>query len=209
MKINREWLDLKHACNEGVEWFTKKFVEIDSDELIDVLLADKQIWWANWLIINIISKEDCIKYAVFVAELVLPLFEEKYPTDNRPKNAIIAVKTYFNNLCSMKIGREKALTDAAVAAKEAKMAAWSTWRDTDAVKTYDAAAAADMAVETISWATGSWESATTTKKTILASTIELATLRRCAENTNTDAKNTMLIDIINYGRSLLKQNRSE
>ena len=38
------------------------------------------------------SREQNVKLAIYSAELVLPIFEKKYPKDNRPKLAVEAAK---------------------------------------------------------------------------------------------------------------------
>src|SRR5437660_3145826 len=60
--------------------------------------TDKEVWsemqltktW-NW------TKEDSVALAVYAAELVLPLFEAKFPNDHRPRKAINAARVYLNN----------------------------------------------------------------------------------------------------------------
>ena len=53
--------------------------------------------YSNWLLSKILSKENRIRYAIFAAELVINIFETKYPGDKRPRNAIETAKKYLNN----------------------------------------------------------------------------------------------------------------
>ena len=63
-----------------------------------IVQEDKQCWsgmrvveaW-HW------TKPDSVKLAVFAAELVLPNFEQVYPSNNRPRKAIEAAKAWLNN----------------------------------------------------------------------------------------------------------------
>jgi hypothetical protein len=43
------------------------------------------------------TKEMSVKLAIYAAELVLPIFEAKYPNDKRPAEAIAAAKKYLKN----------------------------------------------------------------------------------------------------------------
>ena len=48
MKIDKDWLEKKSACKEGVDWFTKQS-ETDGLEIVKKLVKEKQLNWANWL----------------------------------------------------------------------------------------------------------------------------------------------------------------
>jgi len=43
------------------------------------------------------TKEESVKLAIFSAELVIDLYEKKYPKDSRPREAIEAAKTYLKD----------------------------------------------------------------------------------------------------------------
>ena len=65
-------------------------------------------------------------FAADCAELVLPIYENQYPDDDRPRKAIKAARDYANEL----IGAEElaAARDAAAAAWDASAAAaWAAW----------------------------------------------------------------------------------
>ena len=63
-----------------------------------VIQDDKECWsemriakaW-KW------EKEDSVALAIFAAELVIDIYEKKYPNDDRPRKAIEAAKAYMNN----------------------------------------------------------------------------------------------------------------
>jgi hypothetical protein len=70
-------------------------VSVDGQSVIG---DDKQTWqrmrvvaaW-EW------PKEESVKLAIFSAELVIGMYGEKYPNDNRPRKAIEAAREYLKN----------------------------------------------------------------------------------------------------------------
>ncbi len=53
--------------------------------------------WINRNINHLITKKQCVQYAVYAAELTLPIFEKEHPEDNRSRIAIEAVKRWIKN----------------------------------------------------------------------------------------------------------------
>ena len=142
MQITKEWLKEKEACSEGLEWFERQS-EADLYRLIDKLTEERCDDWANWLITRAMSRPQLLQYAISCAELVLPIFEEKYPSDNRPRAAIEAVKKVL--LEDSQENRDAA--DAAV------YAAWdAAWDAADAAYAAYAARAASRAADAAAWA---------------------------------------------------------
>jgi len=90
MKITLKWLENHRACIAGKVAFAAQ-EERDGIAIIKLLIATNMDW-ANWLICQIFTRKQKIMYAVFAAEQVLPIFEAKYPNDNRPRLAIAAAK---------------------------------------------------------------------------------------------------------------------
>ena len=91
MKITKEWLSEKSACEDGMDWFDR-FVKSDSVLVMEGLLSESKLDWANWLIVRLLNRKDKIRYAIFAAEQVISIFEKKCPEDKRPRNAIDAAK---------------------------------------------------------------------------------------------------------------------
>ena len=84
------------------DFFTKDNV---SSEIIKFLLSEKHeliiinknlvndlFNCLNKHITNLMTYKQSIKYAVYAAELVLPIFEKQYPNDNRSRKCIEAAK---------------------------------------------------------------------------------------------------------------------
>jgi hypothetical protein len=59
---------------------------------------DKQVW-SEMKAVKIYkwTKENSVRLAIFSAELVIDIFEKKYPSDKRPRQAIEAAKAYLKN----------------------------------------------------------------------------------------------------------------
>ena len=94
MKLTKDMLLKMNACTPGFDWFNRQN-ETDVGKLIQLAidnLDDDVFGFANWAIPQLLDKTNKIRYAVFAAELVLPIFEEKYPDDDRPRKAIEAAK---------------------------------------------------------------------------------------------------------------------
>jgi len=79
-----------------------------------------------WLVLRkeILEEKTLHEIAIFAAELVLPIFEKKYPDDDRPRKAIEAKKSWL----------EGAIND-----KELKAAAYDAYDAASASAAYDAA----------------------------------------------------------------------
>ena len=98
MKISVESLKKMGACEEGIEEFKKLFGDKEVDAIQALLKFAKleprySIWWLT----ETFSKEHNVKLAIYSAELVLHIFEDKYPDDDRPRKAIEAAKEYLKN----------------------------------------------------------------------------------------------------------------
>ena len=87
MKITKKWLLKKGACSEGREWFEKQ-VKTDAVEVLQELIKQDHLQWANWTIARVMDRKQKLTYAIFAAEQVIAIFEKKYPEDKRPRKAI-------------------------------------------------------------------------------------------------------------------------
>ena len=96
MKITEEWLSKCAACSSGVLWFSG-FGKSDSIGVMEGLLSESKLDWANWLTVRLLNRKDKIRYAIFAAEQVISIFEKKCPEDKRPRLAIEAAKAVIEN----------------------------------------------------------------------------------------------------------------
>jgi hypothetical protein len=94
----------------------KKYITLDDIWKVELDYKEDYFWLA--LRPEFISESNLHKIAIYAAELVLPIFEEKYLDDKRPRQAIEAKKKWLKGKIS-----DKELEDAWVAARDA---AWAT-----------------------------------------------------------------------------------
>jgi hypothetical protein len=92
MELTKKWLEEKNACDDGITWFEKAGTAT-VEETVEKLLTEEKYDWANWLLPRCLTKEQNVKYAIHAAEMVLPIYEKKYPDDMRPRQAIDAAKS--------------------------------------------------------------------------------------------------------------------
>ena len=96
MTITQQQLKDWSACADGYKWAcgilkdkpmeVKNFLKITADHRLD---------WANWVIVRVMTYDQYVKYAVFAAEQVIKIYEDKYPDDKRPRLAIEAARKYL------------------------------------------------------------------------------------------------------------------
>jgi len=96
MNITTQWLQDKSACINGVIWF-KKQSESNSMMILQLLIKQNKLDWANWLIVRLMNYKQAVSYAIYSAEQVIHIFERKHPNDNRPRAAINAAKLCLKN----------------------------------------------------------------------------------------------------------------
>ena len=97
MKITKEWLAEKNACQDGYKWFVEQGKEFEPIPLLNLLIEENQLEWANWLIVRVMEYKQYVSYAVYAAEQVIDIFEKEFPDDKRPRTAIEAAKKCIEN----------------------------------------------------------------------------------------------------------------
>ena len=103
------------ACQDACEQFKKELNGghgLSVSKVFTRLEQIKRLDWANWLIVRLMTREQQIRYAIYAAEQVISLYEEKYPEDKRPRQAIEAARLCLDNPSE----ENKAAADAAYAA---------------------------------------------------------------------------------------------
>jgi len=164
MKITKKWIKKWEPCDEAVEWIEKQDTE-DVFELIDRLrksnIKDKYEWlcWAIPRLFKI--KKDRVRFAIYCAELALPIFEKEYPNDKRPRQAIQAAKSWLKNpnkktsAFVARVASYAAYKATAIVITAAWSAAWATIGAADSAGTVGDGAvgaawnAADSAIEAV------------------------------------------------------------
>lgn len=124
MKITKKWLDEKGACVLDEEKLRAE-TEFDGDilKIVKHLMSKNRFQDANWLITHCNTEFQNVQYAIFAAEQVLYIFEDRFPEDNRPRLAITAAKEYLENQSEETYAADTAYTAAYAAANTAACAA--------------------------------------------------------------------------------------
>ena len=87
MIINREKLEKLGACKEAIVFFSSKYDQIEEVALLrDVVQYKEEVCnkhgadiyeWCYWLIANTLDHVGRVRFSVYAAELVLPVFEKQ------------------------------------------------------------------------------------------------------------------------------------
>ena len=102
MKVTKKWIEKWGPCSEAVDWFNSQPLR-DSTQIIKYFIKHKNenndyLEWASWAIVRFMkTKKDRVMYAVYAAKQVLYLFENKFPDDKRPREAIDAALKCIEN----------------------------------------------------------------------------------------------------------------
>ncbi len=160
MKITTELLESLNACQSGIN-LVATYPDKDHEAVIRRLVADDHWGWANWLLPRLMDYKGYVSYAVYAAELVLPIWEKRYPNNDRPRKTIEAAKRCIadpskKNKDAARAAAEVAdialvvdaawAVDTAWAAADAADAAWTVRKASDAAwEAADAACAAARA----------------------------------------------------------------
>ena len=144
--ISMKWVEDNHACQEAREWFKGELNgkrSMPVSKLFSRLVEIDRFNWANWLVVRLMTHDQQIMYAIYASEQVVGLYEDKYPEDTRPRDAIQAAKTCLEK--PTKANKAKA-ADAATAAYAAAYSAYSAYAAHAADSVAHAAAYAAHAV---------------------------------------------------------------
>jgi hypothetical protein len=196
MKITKEWLHNHNACISGQKWFLAQD-KSEAVEVINALVVDEKLDWANWTICRVFNKKQKVMYAIFAAEQVIDIFAKKYPDDKRPRLAIEAAKNYLKNPSTKTKNAAAAAADAyatAYAATADAAAAAAAAADVYATADAYAAAAAYATADATAYAAAAYAYATAAAYAYAADAYAAAAARK-----------EMRIKILNYGLSLLHQ----
>jgi len=139
------------ACSEAVEWANGK-------ELAEAWATCQRVDWMLWLVGKMEdrkgwpTRKQAVLLACLFAEDVLPIFEKKYPDDNRPRRAIEIARLWCAGKATLDAIR--AAWDAAWAAAEAAAGAAArdaAWAAAEAAAGAAARDAAWDAAEATAW----------------------------------------------------------
>jgi len=124
--ITQSWLTQQAACTDGKAWVKVHANGQSPAAVVRALMAADHRYWANWLIVRVMTYPQYVAYAIFAAEQVLDLYERQFPDDARPRHAIDAAKRCLTDRSGAAAGAARAAGAAAEAARAAG-AAWAAW----------------------------------------------------------------------------------
>ena len=159
MQTTLNKIKLHSPCEPGWE---KLLNNLNKTEADDEVLELRTILESNglddtlWALRAVEGKDKEIRlFAADCAELVLPIYEKKYPNDARPRKAIQAARDYANGLINVEelIAAEAAAYAAAWDAARSARAVWAVWaaRAASAARAARAARAAYTAARAAAW----------------------------------------------------------
>ena len=91
MNITTELLQSLDANQKDID-LVASYDDKEAEAVIRQLVKDNRWDYANWLLPRLMDYKGYVSYAVFAAELVLPIWEKKHPDEQRPRQAIAAAK---------------------------------------------------------------------------------------------------------------------
>ena len=148
MKVTKKWLEENSACREGIDWVLSTG-ESKPVKLIDIAIEsgdEEKLKFAEWGVAKLLKRELFIRYAIYAAEQVIRIYEDKYSEDKRPRKAIEAAKRYISEPTEEnKNAAARAADSADAAARAARAARVADAADSAADAAYAAYAAAAAA----------------------------------------------------------------
>ena len=131
MKVTKNWLVKHNACSDGMSFVTEhKLIGSDECDFIRQLVKLDKHDWALWLLVRRLDRKDRIRFAVYCAKDVLPIYEHTYPNDDRPRKSIEAAEA------CIKSNTKKNRVAADAAADAARVAADVASNDQSAMSRY-------------------------------------------------------------------------
>jgi len=123
MNIDKEYIEGLSPCADRLQNYLNNYAEW-SGSLLEFLDLDKITRKDKmWVFVRSVSTDFKRRFAIEVTESVLHIFEQKYPNDKRPREAIVAAKLFLNGALSRKAAAAGAAAAGAAAAADAAYAA--------------------------------------------------------------------------------------
>jgi len=120
MKVTKNWLIKHNACSDGMSFVTEhKLIGTDECYFIRQLVKLDRPDWALWLLVRRLDRKDRIRFAVYCAKDVLPIYEAEYSNDDCPRKVIEAAEACVETNTKKNRDAARAAMAAARAAAEA------------------------------------------------------------------------------------------
>lgn len=144
MILTEEFLRSFNFCNKGLDYW-KKSGEKDLCDFMSKCLDDDHWDWAIWVLIKSVKTDILVDLAVFSAQSVAHIFNERYQNDKSVSKCIDAIKKFRKGKILLKTLRKHAAASYAAASAAADYAAASSSSYNAAYYTVYAAVAAAYA----------------------------------------------------------------
>jgi len=219
MLITKKELRKLSACPEAIEFFSNHYKEIEIVELLrEVVKYEQEVEeqykedvykWSYWLISKSASRKATTRFAVYAAEKVLHIYEDEYPEDKRPREAIEAAKAYLENPKADAIAY--AARDAAYAAASAAyVAAYYAARDAaDASASAAARASASASAAYCAYCAADAADAASAAWAADASAAWAASASASAADATSEANPSLQDEILEFGIKLIQEEEEQ
>ena len=91
-RVTEKRLRAMRACVDGRDYVVNNCPYTDSAKVVEWLIKEDKLDWANWLIVMVMERKQYLAYAIYSAEQVIDIYENKYPDDDRPRKAVEATR---------------------------------------------------------------------------------------------------------------------
>ena len=120
MRVTKNWLVKHDACSDGMSFVNEhKLIDTDECYFIRQLVKLDKHDWALWLLVRRLDRKDRIRFAVYCAKDVLPIYEAEYSNDDCPRKVIEAAEACVETNTKKNGDAARAAMAAARAAAEA------------------------------------------------------------------------------------------
>ena len=99
METSARLLKKMGVCSEGVDWFRENYgaKTVNAVDALRLSLKQNKHSDCNWFLSTALNRGNKIRYACYAAKQVLEIFEEQYPNEKRPRQAINAALKCIKN----------------------------------------------------------------------------------------------------------------
>ena len=147
MNISARRLKKMGACSDGLDWFRENYgtKNVNAVDALRLSLRQNKHSDCNWFLSTALNRGNKIRYACYAAKQVLEIFEDQYPNEKRPRQAINAALKCIKNDTNK--NRE--------AARAASGAAWTAASEAASDAANEAARTAASEAARAAWAAAS------------------------------------------------------
>jgi hypothetical protein len=94
--VSLTYLRKLSACSEAIKEF-KARKEHNTRKILNLLSQEKRWDWFSWFAVRLMTHKQKVAWAIFCAEQVINIYEQQYPDDSRPRDAIKAAKAWLKH----------------------------------------------------------------------------------------------------------------